>query len=136
MKYWVIKGSPRENNWDAMLKPGTTGTWHTKRPPSGWQKGDRIFCWESTPYKRIVGLAELRIPLVREDGNGEKFFRIRYLTERLAYMPDIHELRGVEELQDAVFLKSGPAITVLPVADAEAEKLFSILLNGNSDLES
>jgi predicted RNA-binding protein with PUA-like domain len=135
MKYWVIKGNPLVNDWDDMLVPETIGEWHTKRPPSGWKKGDRIFCWESKPYKRIIGLAELTNPLVYEEPNGDKIFRIRYLTTRLPYMPNIEELRRVEELKDAVFLKSGPAMAVLPVSNTEAKKLFSILLSECPSLE-
>ena len=131
MKYWVMKGNPRENNWDDFLQPRQNGNWGTKRPPKDWAAGDRIFCWESKPFKRVVGLAQLINPNLGEDAEGRKRFGVCFLTKRFTYMPDIHELRRVRGLEGALFLQSGPAVTVLPVADSHAKRLFSVLCKGN-----
>ena len=46
-RYWIVKGRPRENDWNELLKPGMKDSWHTARPPKNLAKFDRVFLWSS-----------------------------------------------------------------------------------------
>jgi hypothetical protein len=134
MQYWILKGNPRENDWDSMLKPGRRRLWHTRKRPLHWAKSDRMFCWESSPKLRVIGLADLIEPDSGSE-NGNYFFRVRYLTHRLTYMPTIKELRQTPVLGDASFLKAGPAATAFAISQEQAEILFRLLLSKNPELQ-
>lgn len=71
-----------------------------------------------------------------KDDDGNRFFKIGYLTKRLVRMPNIDELRKVDALSEAVFLKTGPTMTVFSLKDTEAEALFSLLQSGNPGLNA
>jgi hypothetical protein len=135
MKYWVMKGTPN-NDWDQMQHPGKLWTWVTKRPPKNWEKGDRIFCYESSPSKKVVGLADLHNTYMGEDKEGRTKYKVRFLTTRFTYTPNINELRAVKGLEEASFLKSGPASTILSLSEDHARNLFEVLLNGNPEIAS
>lgn len=134
MKYWVLKGKPADNNWPEMLRPGTASRWHTKKPPARWAVSDRFLCWEGHPELRLVGLAELVNPRVRVDAEGETLFLVKYLTRMLASTPTISELRLVPIVQDAAFLKPGPAGTVHHISDEQAKLLVRLIYVRNPDL--
>lgn len=135
MRYWVLKGNPHANNWDAILRPGHLGTWRSGRVPTAFSRGDRVFCWESTPALRIVGLAVVEHADIGQDEEGDTLFRVRYQTRRLSNMPTIHALRQVPILGQASFLKAGPATTLFPLTLEQAEILFQLLAKGNDELE-
>jgi len=135
MNYWVLKGNPRTNDWDTMLQPGRVDLWHSGRFPKTLTSGDRLFCWESTPELRLVGLALLQETNCGTDEYGDALFRVKYLTHRLSSMPNVHELRQLPLLNTASFLKSGPATTLFPLAREQAEVLFRLLLSRNPELE-
>jgi hypothetical protein len=134
VKYWVLKGRPDENDWNEMLQPGVTEEWHTAKPPARWQVSDRLFCWESSPKLRVVGLAEVTNPRVRVNEAGETLFLVRYLTGILAAKPTITELRQIPFLNEASFLKSGPAATVLSISTERAELLIRVIYGKNPEL--
>lgn len=136
MRYWVIKGNPYANDWDAMLIPNREDVWHTGRAPKDWAAGDRLFCWESTPDLRVIGLALLVDTDCGRDENGDHLFGVRYLTQRLRFMPGIHELRQFPTLSTASFLKSGPATTLFPLSSVQGELLFRLLATRNDNLNS
>lgn len=129
--YWVIKGRPDQTDWARML-PGERRRWHTAKPPKIWESGDRIFCWESGA-RRMVGLAELVAPDVGQNEKGETLFEVRYLTHRFVVMPTIKELRQVSVVENASFLKSGPATTVLKLTQEQGEALYQFLSVRNPD---
>jgi hypothetical protein len=81
----------------------------------------------------MVGLAELVSPDTGRDPNGETLFEVRYLTRRFAVMPTIKELRLVPALENASFLKSGPATTILKLTHGEGEALYQFLSERNPD---
>lgn len=125
--YWVMKGNPRENQWNLILIPGEEATWHTGKPPRSWTKGDRIFCWESSPARRMVGFAELINPNEGHDKNGHRLFQIRYLSSPLDYQVTIDDLRLKEELKECSFLKSGAAGTVFPITRDQATVIYQLI---------
>ena len=130
--YWVIKGRSNQNDWARMLVPGESSHWHTAKPPKTLESGDRIFCWESGA-RRMVGLAELVAPDVGQNEKGETLFEVRYLTHRFVVMPTIKELRQVPVVENASFLKSGPATTILKLTREEGEALYQFLSVRNPD---
>jgi len=127
--YWVIKGNPRQNNWSEMLIPGNKSTWHSARAPKHWAVGDRIFCWESTPSLRMVGLAEITNTNKGRDKHGDLLFEIKYLTTPFDYQPTMAELRSADELKGCSFLKVGPATTVFPIKKMEAEVIYQLIFD-------
>ena len=61
MNYWVVKGRPDENDFDAMLAPDEEQAWRTRRPlPKQLVEGDFVFIWASSPWCEFVGLAQFR----------------------------------------------------------------------------
>lgn len=134
MNYWVLKGRRNRNVWDDMLGPGNTDVWETKRPPSSWQTADRLFCWESSPKLRVVGLAELSNPRLRIDKTGSTHFTVTYLSNALASKPTINELRAIPVIGSASFLKSGPARCVQALPHEQAELLVRLIHYRNPEL--
>src|ERR1035438_8174042 len=54
-------------------------------------------------------------------------FEVRYLTHRFAVMPTITELRQVPVVENASFLKLGPATTILKLTQEQGEALYQFL---------
>ena len=125
--YWVIKGNPRMNNWGDMLAPGSQSTWRTARPPKNWKKGDRIFCWESTPSLCMIGFAEIANLNKGRDEYDDYLFDVRYLSTPLDYKPSLSELRSIEDLSQCTFLKVGPATTVFPITYDQASIIYQLI---------
>jgi predicted HNH restriction endonuclease len=131
MNYWVVKGNSARNDWSAILRPGNTGKWRTKRPPKLWENGDRIFFWESTPKLRIVAIGNLVDTNCGKSRSGDKFYRVKYLTRQLASMPAINELRRFPILSKASFLKTGPAVSVFPLTEEQGQFILQLLASRN-----
>lgn len=132
----MIKGNPSRNDWEQYLKPNRIGTWRTGKPPRDWSAGDRLFCWESTPRLRIIGLAEIVNTDSGKDDDGLMLFKVRYLSRLLKNPITIDELRKIPIVNEASFLKSGPATTVFPISDQQAEIIFSLLSERNPEIKS
>ncbi len=132
--YWVIKGNPDYYNWDAGLRPGHVETWGTRYEEKKMTPGDRVFLWESGGRSRVVGFATV----VSIDGfkRGKWRFSVRYLAERLDYVPSISELRAEPKLRGATFLKPGVFRTVYPVDRQQASAIYRAVVsaNPNSDV--
>lgn len=114
-----------------MLRPGSTDKWRTKRPPKSWKDGDRIFFWESTPKLRIIAIGKLIKTDCGRNGLGDKFYKVKYLTRRLASMPEINELRRFPILSKAFFLKAGPAVSVFPLTEEQGRFILQLLASRN-----
>lgn len=134
--YFVMKGT-RANDWGTYLQPGRTGQWVTARPPSrSWKKGDRLFCWESTPGLRVVGLAQITNTAAGLDRDGRRLFGVRYLTRIFKRPVGIAELRATPVVREASFLKSGPAMVLHRLTSEQARALYGILVQLNPGTES
>jgi hypothetical protein len=134
--YWVVKGRPDENDFEAMLVEGGRGRWRTAAPPADWAPGDRLFFWESSPRRQIVGLGEiLDVPRRRAHGRGNVFVGVRYLTGRLSFPISQEQLRARPELGSASFLKAGPAGTFHPLTAAEGDVVHRMVLAANPEIE-
>ena len=131
MQYWLLKANPARYRYDDDLRPGFEEDWHSKRPPAALSAGDRLFLWESGPHRRVVGFGEVVRPVYRRDEDGDRVFRVRYLTHRLTWMPGIELLKANRELRSATFLKAGIIQTVYPLDDDQAKDLYRVIIDGN-----
>lgn len=131
MRYWVIKGKPSENNFDELLVPGRHEKWHTGKPRKDWAKGDRLFFWESSPAKRLVGLGIIEGLRSEKDELGRALFDVQYLTSKFASPLSIEELRQhfAEDLPS--FLKRDVAGTVFTLTNEQGEDLFRLVARSN-----
>jgi len=135
-RYFVLKATP-ENNWKAFLRPGRIGTWWTAQPPKRvWRNGDRLFCWESSPGRRVVGLASLASTDAGVDAQERQLFRVRYLTRLLSRPVAIAELRESPIVGSASFLRAGACTTVQRLSFDQAEALFRIVAARNPEVAS
>ncbi len=133
--YWVVKGQPRRNNFDAMFGFNRRETWITSSPPARWSVGDRLFFWRSSPCLDIVGVGELvRIPAKRVTRKAA-LFRVKYLGPRLNPL-GIDDLRRDSIVRGAYFLKSGPAGTVFALTAAQGRRIYSLLRRRNPSLDA
>jgi 5-methylcytosine-specific restriction endonuclease McrA len=136
MRYWVIKGKPSENDFDEILVPERRGTWHTGKPRKNWAKGDRLFFWESSPAKRLVGLGVIRGIRKEKDELGRALFDVKYLTSRFDSPLPIDELRHYFAGDLPSFLKPNVAGTVFTLTNVQGEHLFRLVALSNHELRS
>lgn len=132
MNYWVCKGRPW-NEFRKTLRAGATHTWYTRLRPQDLARGDITFLWESSPALRLVGIARIIQPDCGVDPEGNQLFRQTYLTRRLPSAPGINELRRIPIINKAIFLKSGPAMTLSRLTREQGEMLIQILRSRNLD---
>ena len=137
MNYWIVKGHQRggRNDFNAMLVPGTSGTWQTRKRPKQLAQDDRVFIWESSPGLRLIGLAEITNGDAGED-DGDQFYTLRYLTRPLKDTPRLADLRLIAELVNASFLKSGPAASILPLTAQQAQAVFTECARRNPEIST
>lgn len=131
MQYWVIKANPAGYDYDKKLRPGREENWHSKFPPEELAAGDRLFLWESRPYRRLVGFGVVVKPIFKIDEEGGKVFRAKYLTYRLNWMPPSTHLREIAAFKNASFLRPGVIRTVYPLTPSQARELYQITIAGN-----
>jgi EVE domain len=136
LRYWIVKGKPKRNDFSAMLIPGKTGTWATKKPPKAWESDDRLFFWYSSPKLQLVGLGEFIEFEANPTSSGFTRFRVRYLSHLLRDPIGIDELRRDSTIGSASFLKSGAAGTVYPVSEKQGAQLFRLMCERDRALRS
>ena len=74
MQYWVLKANPAGYDYDKKLRPGREENWHSTYPPKELAAGDRLFLWESRPYRSLVGFGVVVKPIFKIDEEGKKSF--------------------------------------------------------------
>lgn len=126
MNYWVCKGRA-ENEFKSLLRPGRVAEWHTARPPKKLSRGDLVFLWESTPHRRVVGLARVHNPDSGRNRDGHRLFKQKYLTRRFPSPLGMEELRRIPILNTAAFLKAGPNVLLTALNSEQAEILLDLL---------
>ena len=129
--YWVVKGRPSENDFEAWLKPGNRDVWRTMRPPKAWVKGDRLFFWRTSPSLDVVGLGEFlgQTPPNRQGENT--IFRVKYLCPMLSRPVSIKELRSSRVMRGASILKAGPSGTVFRLTPQQGRHLYKAVCRRN-----
>lgn len=131
MKYWLVRGSPAENGDFAFIQPGDRGHWRTKQPPRHWKHGDRLLFWASSPRRELIALGEFEGETGKFTSDGEVLCNVHYLTPVVARPITMEELRNDSVLAEAIFLKKGPAASVLRLTIAEGEHLYRLLGSKN-----
>lgn len=133
-----MKGRPAENNFDEMLVPGEVTAWRTQKPvPNIMTPGDKVFIWASSPWRRLIGVAEFESPVPQKDADGNNRFRLRYLTRPLAVPLGIGPLRRDRVLNEEgmpSFLKSGAAGTIFRLTMAQGERIAALLGEANPNI--
>ena len=134
MNYWLVRGSPAQNGDFDFVKPGTPDEWRTKKPPRNWEPGDRLLFWASSPRLELISLGEFHGETGRHTPDGQVLYNVRYLTAVVDRPLRLTELRADAALQDAIFLKNGPASSVVRLSNREGEHLYRLLLSQNSSI--
>ena len=133
INYWVVKGRPSQNDFEAFLKPGELDRWYTGRPPKRWSEGDRVFFWRGSPACEIVGLGEFCGLTGEVDDQGKHTFEVRYETSVLRTPIAAEMLKADPLVGTASFLKSGPSGTVFPISMEQARRMYEVVGDANRD---
>ncbi len=136
MQYWLVRGRPAENGDFSFIVRGDIGEWHTKQPPRTWSAGDRLLFWASSPRLELIALGEFLGEIDARADDGETHYEVRYLSPVIAKPIGIQELRADPMLKDAIFLKNGPATSVVRLTRAEGEHLFRVLADRNNEIRN
>jgi hypothetical protein len=134
VNYWLVRGSPSKNDFAQMFVAGRRDRWHTKQPPGDWRRGDRLVFWASSPQREIVALGEFRGVTREFTEDDELIYRVTYQTPLLGSCPHLTELRQEAPLANAIFLKRGPATSVVRLSLAEGEHIYRLVCNRNPTL--
>ncbi len=134
VNYWLVRGSPAENGAFEFIKRGERGPWRTKRPPRDWRAGDRLLFWASSPRRELIALGEFEGETGEVTSEGETLYNVHYLSDVAAHPLTLDELRNDHVLQGALFLKNGPAASVLRLTVAEGEHLHHVLTCRNPSM--
>jgi hypothetical protein len=127
--FWVIKASPRKNNFSTLPIMGVSHRWYSSRIPETFSPGDTLFIWASAPTLRMIGSARLVDPHAGLDGKLQ-LFRVEYLTNFING-PTIKELRRDPIVQTASFLKVGPAGTIFPLSQEQGSRILQGLTDSD-----
>lgn len=129
---WIVKAT-----WDRIdrLVPHVTATWGTKKPPKGWNPGDRLYFWQGSPKLRIESIGVLVDVELPEHKGEEARFLVRYVSGLLDKPVGINALREDPVVGEASFLKSGPAGTLFPLTDERDARIAEMILEANPDVE-
>ena len=134
MNYWIVKGDKQQNNWDAIQPDDPPDRWRTSWPEADMQAMDRLFCWESDPGLRIVGLAEVVNPNVGRNAAKQAQFDVVYRTRALSAKPTKAEICQIPIIQNAKFLNPGIPRVLYRLSVPEAELLLQLIYAKNPDL--
>jgi hypothetical protein len=135
VNYWLVRGSPAENGDFSFMKAGKSDQWRTKRPPRNWQPGDRLLFWATAPRLELIALGEFHGESGQRTPEGETLYNVRYLTAVVSRPLRLAELRTDASLQDALFLKKGPASSAVRLSNSEGEHLYRLLVSHNKSVE-
>lgn len=137
MRYWIVKGTAKDNGDFKDLTMNTPWTWRTKRPPkNSWEVGDRIFQWKSSPHQLVIALGKITKLPEQKDEEGNTTFDIRYLTNLFEKPVHSSILKENPIIKEASFLKSGPVQTVLSLSEEHAKELYKVVVHYNPDISS
>jgi hypothetical protein len=135
MKSWVIKSRSPEDELSKAIAIGNKEPWPTMRPPKDWSIGDHLFIWAGSPTLRVVGLGILDNIRSKRSKRDETWFDVAYTTNYFRRSPRIKELRKDPILGKTSFLKQGPAGTVFPLTDKQADKLLQVISKFDPDIQ-
>lgn len=130
--YWVVRGSPAQNGDFNFVHAGSLGEWRTKKPPRLWQSGDRLFFWATSPRSELIALGEFEGETGEYTEDGETIYEVRYVSGILDHPLEQAALRADAIVRNAIFLKRGPAASVLRLSEDEGKHLYRLILSSNA----
>lgn len=131
MRYWLVKGNPREFDLNEFVQRGEVDTWRTRKPPKDWSVKDRVFFWSSAPRLELVALGVFLGTTGEFSKEDETLYDVKYLTNPMANPIPAATLRGDSICADANFLKPAVAQGVLQVTEAQAHQMYRLLRRVN-----
>lgn len=131
MNYWLVRGSPFENGSFPFVQPNARHQWRTKRPPRSWQVADRLLFWASSPRLELIALGLFEGQTGERTPDEEEIYNVRYLTAVVDSPLTLAELRIDPMLKNAIFLKNGPASSVVRLSEQEGAHLYRLLIARN-----
>lgn len=134
MNYWLVRGRPRDNDNFAFVRQGARVRWHTRQPPADWRRGDRLLFWASSPQKALIAIGSFEGVVTRAPAEGETVYRVSYRSGVASSPVHIDELRGDIALANAIFLKSGPARSVVRLTPSEGKRLYQLLREASPEI--
>lgn len=131
---WLIRGRPAENGDFSFIRANREDAWRTRQAPHHkWVVGDRVFFWASSPWRALIGVGEF-LGEKGEDPDEGTIYQVRYLADKVAHPIPLARLRAEVALQDAIFLKNGPATSVVRLTQVEGRHLYQLLMAYNPEL--
>lgn len=131
-RYWLLMSNPKIWSVSELAVGGTQAYTirnennKLRRIPENFrdaQKGDLVFCYETTPVKQIVSLA---VVSKASDGVTIEFKK----TEQLLNPIDLDDFANIAELKEMQYLKSSMG-TFFKVTEPEAEILMELIREAN-----
>ena len=131
-RYWLLMSNPKIWSVSELAVGGTQAYTirnennKLRRIPENFrdaQKGDLVFCYETTPVKQIVSLA---VVSKASDGITIEFKK----TEQLVNPIDRDDFANIAELKEMQYLKSSMG-TFFKVTEPEAEILMELIREAN-----
>lgn len=131
-RYWLLMSNPKIWSVSELTVGGTQAYTirnennKLRRIPENFrdaQKGDLVFCYETTPVKQIVSLA---VVSKASDGVTIEFKK----TEQLLNPIDRDDFANIAELKEMQYLKSSMG-TFFKVTEPEAEILMELIREAN-----
>lgn len=131
-RYWLLMSNPKIWSVSELAVGGTQAYTirnennKLRRIPENFrdaQKGDLVFCYETTPVKQIVSLA---VVSKASDGVTIEFKK----TEQLVNPIDRDDFANIAELKEMQYLKSSMG-TFFKVTEPEAEILMELIREAN-----
>ena len=131
-RYWLLMSNPKIWSVSELAVGGTQAYTirnennKLRRIPENFrdaQKGDLVFCYETTPVKQIVSLA---VVSKASDGVTIEFKK----TEQLLNPIDRDDFANIAELKEMQYLKSSMG-TFFKVTEPEAEILMELIREAN-----
>lgn len=130
---WVVKATT--DSLEQLIEEGVT-KWRTKKPPKGWQPGDRLYFWQGSPTLELQAVGRLLSVEPAKRKGSNTFFHVRYETGLLDKPIGIEALRADRAVGEASFLKAGPAGTVYPLTPQQDVRLAKAIGKANRELKS
>ena len=135
MNYWLVRGSPFENGSFPFVQPNARHQWRTKRPPRSWQVADRLLFWASSPRLELIALGLFEGQTGERTPDEEEIYNVRYLTAVVDSPLTLAELRIDPMLKNAIFLKNGPASSVVRLSEQEGAHLYRLMISRNLPIQ-
>ncbi|MCS6873867.1 MAG: EVE domain-containing protein [Pyrinomonadaceae bacterium] len=130
MRYWLVKQEPTEYSFDQLLEEGETDwtgvrNYQARNNLRQMKKGDKVLFYHSGAEKAVVGLAEVSKEHFPDPTDSEwtavKIKPIRKLKKPVT----LQQIKGESTLENIALVRQ-PRLSVMPLAEAEFEKIIQM----------